>query len=100
MRLHLILLSSVLLAAPLATEVRNKGWILFSAQTEKGDWDLFVIRPDGSQRRNISYTPYNANAIAGRYSPVGKPILLRRIPPAGVRRHDRRGSLALRTFAH
>jgi hypothetical protein len=98
MKLYLFLLSSVLLAAPLATEVRNKGWILFSAQTEKGDWDLFVMRPDGSQRRNITNTR-DANEIGGRYSPDGKRILFRRIPQGVVVKHDRWGTAQL-TFAN
>src|SRR5260370_31609069 len=97
MKLYLFLLSSVLLAAPLATEVSNKGWILFSAQTEKGDWDLFVMRPDGSQRRNITNTP-NANEIGGRYSPDGKRILFRRIPQGVVIQHDKGGALGQLTF--
>src|SRR5258708_31620988 len=99
MKLHLFLLSSVLVAASLATEVHNKGWILFSAQTEKGDWDLFVMRPDGSQRRNITNTP-NANEIGGRYSPDGKRILFRRIPQGVVIKHDRWGTLGQLTFAN
>jgi len=99
MKLHLFLLSSVLAAAPLATEVHNKGWILFSAQTEKGDWDLFVMRPDGSQRRNITNTP-NANEIGGRYSPDGKRILFRRIPQGVVVKHDKWGTLGQLTFAN
>src|SRR6266478_5067405 len=99
MKLHLFLLSSVLVAAPLATEVHNKGWILFSAQTEKSDWDLFVMRPDGSQRRNITNTP-NANEIGGRYSPDGKRILFRRIPQGDVIKHDKWGTLGQLTFAN
>src|SRR5260370_39856955 len=99
MKIPLFLLSSVPLAAPLATEVHNKGWILFSAQTEKGDWDLFVMRPDGSQRRNITNTP-NANEIGGRYSPDGKRILFRRIPQGVVIKHDKWGALGQLTFAN
>jgi hypothetical protein len=29
------------------------GWIVYSAKTGGGDWDLFLMRPDGSNRRNI-----------------------------------------------
>src|SRR5437667_11072130 len=99
MKLQLFLLASVLAAAPLATDVHNTGLILFSAQTEKGDWDLFVMRPDGSQRRNITNTP-NANEIGGRYSPDGKRILFRRIPEGVVIKHDRWGTLGQLTFAN
>ncbi|MEI6535093.1 MAG: hypothetical protein WCN98_07130 [Verrucomicrobiaceae bacterium] len=41
----------------LAMEVRVSGWIIFSARTEAGDWDLFACRPDGSQKRNLTNTP-------------------------------------------
>jgi len=40
----------------LAAEVRNRGWICFSARSEKGDWDLFVCRPHGSGRRKMTDT--------------------------------------------
>ena len=33
----------------LATELSTKGWIAFSALTDRGDWDLFVMRPDGTE---------------------------------------------------
>ena len=29
-------------AERLAEEVRNKGWIVFCARSDKGDWDLFL----------------------------------------------------------
>ena len=40
----------------LAAEVGPKGWIVYSARTQSGDWDLFLMRPDGSRRRNITNT--------------------------------------------
>ncbi len=40
----------------LVEEVRAKGWIVYSAKTSRGDWDLFIMRPDGSQRRRIVET--------------------------------------------
>ena len=43
--------------AKLAKEVATKGWILYSGKTASGDWDLFVMRPDGSHKRNITNTP-------------------------------------------
>ena len=33
--------------AALAREVRGKGWIAYGARSAKGDWDLFLCRPDG-----------------------------------------------------
>jgi len=33
----------------LSEEVRHKGWIVFCGRSDKGDWDLFLCRPDGSK---------------------------------------------------
>ena len=41
-------------ASRLAEEVRTKGWIIFSARSPGGDWDLFVSRPDGSAAQAAS----------------------------------------------
>lgn len=76
----------------LAKEVASKGWVFYSGKTDKGDWDLFVMRPDGSHRRNISNTP-NFNEIGVRLSPDGKKILYRRIAPGVKIRHDSWGNL-------
>ncbi len=83
-----ILLGSGLLAAAeatapdagaraLASEVATKGWILFSARTAKGDYDLFLSRPDGSALRNLTQTP-DSNEYGARFSPDGKKMLYRR----------------------
>ena len=74
-------------AAGLAREVAHDGWIVYSAKTAKGDWDLFLMRPDGSHRRNITNTP-DFNEIGGRFSPDGRKILYRRIPPTTKVNHD------------
>jgi Tol biopolymer transport system component len=63
----------------LAEEVREKGWIVFSAPTDKGDWDLVLVRPDGSSRRKITDTPALSEAGA-RFSPDGKKLLYYRMP--------------------
>jgi len=56
-----------------------KGWIAFSALSDLGDWDLFVMRPDGSQRSELTRTrDYHEAGI--RFSPDGKKILYYRIP--------------------
>ncbi len=65
-------------AAALAREVSNLGWIAFGARTDKGDWDLFVMRPDGSHRRDITNTP-GYNEAAPRFSPDGSKLLYRRL---------------------
>ena len=63
----------------LSDEVRGKGWIIYSARTGKNDWDLFLMRPDGSDRRNITNTP-EFNEAAARFSPDGQKILYYRMP--------------------
>ncbi len=65
-------------AAALAKEVRGLGWIAFGARSEKGDWDLFAMRPDGSDRRNLTNTPDYSEA-APRFSPDGRKLLYRRL---------------------
>jgi Tol biopolymer transport system component len=70
-------------AAELAREIAPKGWILFSAKTPHGDYDLFLSRPDGSARRNLTQTP-DANEFGGRFSPDGKKMLYRRQSRGGT----------------
>jgi Tol biopolymer transport system component len=64
--------------AQLAAEVRTKGWIVFPARSEKGDWDLFLMRPDGSQRRNLTNTP-DANEAYPLFSRDGARLLYRKL---------------------
>lgn len=78
-------------AAQLAREVAGKGWIVYSAHTEKGDWDLFLSRPDGTHVRNITNTP-DSNEVGGRFSPDGKRLLFRRIAQGGKVHHDTWGA--------
>lgn len=63
----------------LSNEVHSKGWIIYSAHTDKGNWDLFLMRPDGSDRRNITNTP-QFNEAAAHFSPDGQKILYYRMP--------------------
>ncbi len=44
-------------APSLAAEVRPLGWIAFSACSPKGDWEIYAMRPDGSDVRNLSDSP-------------------------------------------
>ncbi len=46
-----------------------------------GDWDLFLMRPDGSHRRNLTNTP-DTSEMAARFSPDGKHLLYYRMPKA------------------
>src|SRR5512132_863689 len=63
----------------LANEVRDKGWIVYTGPSEKGDWDLFIMRPDGSDKRNLTQTT-TYHEIGARFSPNGKQLLYRRSP--------------------
>src|SRR5262249_12682321 len=62
----------------LAAEVQGKGWIAFSARSEKGDWDLFVMRPDGSGRRHLTRTA-EWNEAWPQFSRDGSRLLYRRL---------------------
>jgi Tol biopolymer transport system component len=62
----------------LAAEVRVRGWIVFPAKSDAGDWDLFLMRPDGSARRNLTHTP-DANESYPLFSRDGSKLLFRRL---------------------
>src|ERR1051326_8651907 len=55
----------------LAAELHSLGWIVFSAQTPHGDWDLYLMRPDGSEPRAHT-DPREAKEAGPRFSPDGK----------------------------
>ncbi len=63
----------------LAKELRGRGWIVFSAATDQGDLDLFLTRPDGSDRRKITDTR-GFHEAGARFSPDGKRLLYYRMP--------------------
>ena len=73
--------------AGLAEEVHLKGWIAYSARGENGTWDLFVSRPDGAARRNLTNTP-DFEEAAPQFSPDYKRMLYRRIPKGATINHD------------
>ena len=63
----------------IAPEIHGLGWIAFSAVGDRGDWDLYVMRPDGSDRRKLTDTPaFNETGV--RFSPDGKRVLYYRQP--------------------
>jgi len=64
--------------ARLADEVRGRGWVVFCAKTESGDWDLFLSRPDGSDLRALTHTP-EFNEAAPQFSRDGRRLLYRRL---------------------
>lgn len=60
-------------------DLHNLGKIAFSAATDAGDWDLFVMRPDGSERRKLTDArAFNETGV--RFSPDGKRLLYFRQP--------------------
>jgi len=77
--------------ARLASEVHGKGWIVYTGPSERGDWDLFIMRPDGSDKRNITHTA-DYHEIEARFSPDGKQLLYRRIPRTGKLGLDKCGA--------
>ncbi|MDP6379949.1 MAG: hypothetical protein QF662_01280 [Phycisphaerae bacterium] len=71
----------------LAREVRGKGWIVFTGMTAKRDYDLFVMRPDGTRKRNLTNTP-DFNEVGPQFSPNGKKMLYRRHKKGTKTNHD------------
>src|SRR5690606_38941420 len=65
----------------LAEEVRDQGWICYSARTQRGDWDLFACRPDGSSIRQLTNTA-GWNEFYPQFTRAGDKLLYRRIPAA------------------
>lgn len=90
---------SDLAVAKLTKEVADKGWILFSAKSDQGDYDLFVCRPDGTQRRNVTNTP-EFTEFGGRFSPDGKRMLYRRVKKGAPINHDKWGEAGALVFAN
>ena len=81
----------------LAKEVRDRGWIVFGARASGKDWDLFLMRPDGSELRNLTNTPAWNEGLP-RFSPDGKRLLYRRIAAGDSfdnNRHGMQGELVL-----
>ena len=77
----------------LANEVRTKGWIASSARSAAGDWDLFLMRPNSSERRNITNSP-NTNECYPLFSRDGSRLLFRRLPKSEnieANRHGEQG---------
>ena len=81
----------------LRIELAPKGWLLFSQKTEVGDYDLFLARPDGSGKRNLTQSAA-VHEFGGRFSPDNKRMLYRRLPkdpaakPGEVINHDSWGA--------
>jgi Tol biopolymer transport system component len=81
-------------AAALAAEVHDKGFVAYTALSEHGDWDLFVMRPDGTARTNITRTRAFSEA-GGRFSPDGTRLLYYRMPAGEVLDNNKYGTYDL-----
>jgi len=88
----------------LAKEVASRGWLVFAAHPAeidagklienpggRGQTDLYLSRPDGSQLRNITNTK-DFSEYGGRFSHDGKRLLYYRIPSGKGISHDLWGS--------
>jgi Tol biopolymer transport system component len=73
--------------AQLAKEVAGNGWIAYAARGDNGTWDLFLMRPDGSDRRNITNTA-DYEEGGPRFSPDGTRLLYRRFAKDTIINHD------------
>ncbi len=81
----------------LAREVQTLGWIVYTARSDQGDWDLFLCRPDGSQVRNITRTP-ESSEHSPQFSRDGLRLLYRRMPRGETldnNHHGTQGALVL-----
>lgn len=71
----------------LAKESAGKGWIAYSSRGDNGSWDIFLARPDGSRRRNITNTSDYEEA-APLFSWDGQRMLYRRLAKGTKINHD------------
>ena len=76
--------------AALGKEVHDKGWIIYSAKSDNGTWDLFLTRPDGSDARNLTNTA-DIEEAAPRFSPNSDRILYRALAKGTKINHDKWG---------
>ncbi len=77
--------------AKLSKEISRKGWIIFAAKSEAGDYDLLLARPDGTQSRNITRTP-KANELTARFWDGGKRIIYRSVAAMNPKTDYREGT--------
>lgn len=77
--------------AVLASEVRSNGWLVFSSRTARGDWDLFRMRPDGSERNKFLDMP-GFNEGGARFSPDGEHVVFYRLPMADELQNNEYGT--------
>jgi Tol biopolymer transport system component len=78
----------------LRAELQGRGWLVFSAPSEKGDWDLFAMHPDGTLRTRLTNTP-DTHEMGPRFSPNGKQLLYYRAPRSSVVENNNYGTFEL-----
>jgi len=84
----------------LRAEVAAKGWLLFSARSPAGDYDLFRCRPDGTDKRAVTQTP-EWTEFGARLSPDQRRLLYRRLPKSSEGlNHDLWGAMGTLVIAN
>ena len=78
----------------LRSELKSRGWVAFSAPSNNDDWDLYVMRPDGSERRQFTNTP-KTQEMGVRFSPDGKRMLYYRAPIGTIVENNNYGTFEL-----
>ena len=81
----------------LAAEVRPLGWVAFSARSPRGDWEIYAMRPDGSDVRNLTNAPETEDFYP-LFSRDGRWLLYRSMPRGQTvsgNDHGRQGRLML-----
>lgn len=81
----------------LSDEVARLGWIVYSARSEQGDWDICCCRPNGREVRNLTNTP-ETSEFSPQLSRDGRQMLYRRLPRTATldnNRHGEQGELVL-----
>lgn len=86
-------------AEKIAEEVATLGWIVLTSKSAAGDHDLFLMRPDGRHRRNITNTP-KFDEYGARFSPDGTRIIYRRLDRSQETAHDRWGEKGVPMIAN
>ncbi len=89
----------------LGKEIAAQGWIVFSGHPaeieagkliekhkDRGPFDLYLVRPDGSCLRNITNTP-DFHELGGLFSQDGKKLLYRKVPKVKPINHNQWGIL-------
>lgn len=77
--------------AKLAKEVAKRGWIVYGAGSPQKGMDLWMMRPDGSDKHRVTNTPEFYEG-APRLSPDGRKMLYRRVPRGRKLHHNQWGA--------